>query len=115
MSSETPGRPFSAYETAPFDTPARSAMSRIVTLLVLCLGHVRTLPRLPGAADGSRMYLYRFSDEDYILSATRQRSFPPDFVWGAATAAYQVEGAVAEDGRGESIWDRFSADARERS
>jgi beta-glucosidase len=34
--------------------------------------------------------------------------FPPDFVWGAATAAYQVEGATGVDGRGESIWDRFS-------
>src|SRR3990167_5939111 len=34
---------------------------------------------------------------------------PADFVWGAATAAYQVEGAAAEDGRSESIWDRFSA------
>ena len=34
---------------------------------------------------------------------------PPDFVWGAAGSAYQVEGAVTEDGRGESIWDRFGA------
>ena len=35
--------------------------------------------------------------------------FPADFVWGAASASYQVEGAVDEDGRGESVWDRFSA------
>ena len=34
--------------------------------------------------------------------------FPKGFLWGAATAAYQVEGAVREDGRGPSIWDTFS-------
>jgi beta-glucosidase len=35
-------------------------------------------------------------------------TFPPDFRWGAATAAYQIEGAVAEDGRTPSIWDTYS-------
>ncbi|MBB3112057.1 beta-glucosidase [Paenibacillus phyllosphaerae] len=34
--------------------------------------------------------------------------FPKDFVWGAATASFQVEGAYQEDGRGMSIWDTFS-------
>jgi beta-glucosidase len=34
--------------------------------------------------------------------------FPEGFAWGAATASYQIEGAVAEDGRGPSIWDTFS-------
>lgn len=43
------------------------------------------------------------------MSRQPTRAFPADFVWGAATAAYQIEGAAAEDGRGESVWDRFSA------
>ena len=34
--------------------------------------------------------------------------FPPGFLWGVATASYQVEGAVAEDGRAPSIWDTFA-------
>ncbi len=40
---------------------------------------------------------------------TANGSFPQDFIWGAATASYQIEGAAREDGRGESVWDRFAA------
>jgi beta-glucosidase len=35
-------------------------------------------------------------------------TFPDGFIWGAATASYQIEGAAQEDGRGPSIWDTFS-------
>src|SRR5664279_3617392 len=36
------------------------------------------------------------------------RKFPDGFLWGSATAAYQVEGAYKDDGRGMSVWDTFS-------
>jgi beta-glucosidase len=35
-------------------------------------------------------------------------TFPPNFIWGAATSSYQIEGGDAHDGRGECIWQRFS-------
>lgn len=41
-------------------------------------------------------------------SSSSAGKFPDNFLWGAATSSYQIEGAVREDGRGPSIWDTFS-------
>jgi len=50
----------------------------------------------------------REPDTQTLGESAADLGFPDGFLWGAATAAYQVEGAVAEDGRGPSIWDTFS-------
>lgn len=41
------------------------------------------------------------------VSTSSSYEFPADFLWGAAAASYQIEGAVDEDGKGPSVWDMF--------
>lgn len=66
----------------------------------------RTLARLLGASAATTVLTGTSA-----LAATppaSSRTFPTNFLWGSATASYQVEGATKEDGRGPSIWDTFS-------
>jgi beta-glucosidase len=62
---------------------------------------------LPGGTGLARAESGAIRDADSEIAST-PRKFPEGFLWGSATASYQVEGAVHEDGRGPTIWDTFS-------
>ena len=46
-------------------------------------------------------------EEKIIMIHEKGQKFPKDFLWGSASAAYQVEGAYDADGKGMSIWDEY--------
>lgn len=73
----------------------------------------RTLARMLAGASAALSFPY-LSHAAGVLdlappaAGASARQFPAGFLWGSATASYQVEGAAKEDGRGPSIWDTFS-------
>ena len=68
----------------------------------------RTFARLFGSAALAPAALATPPASAAPLHSATARTFPKGFLWGSATASYQVEGAVHADGRGPSIWDTFS-------
>jgi beta-glucosidase len=81
--------------------PERAGVSRREVLAAGSLaGALVASPRLGRGATTERGRAPKVAEGEGAL-------FPEDFVWGAATAAYQVEGAAREDGRGPSVWDVF--------
>lgn len=69
--------------------------------------HRRTFLRLLGVGALAPWVSGSLRALAYATTRFRKADFGDDFVWGAATAAYQIEGAVREDGRGPSVWDTF--------
>ena len=67
-----------------------------------------TLSAVAASVAGSRLAAQPTTAVQPANLALVGSQFPKDFMWGAATASYQVEGAANEDGRKPSVWDVFS-------
>src|SRR5947208_4442981 len=108
VSSRTGAFLLRTRETVATETPARAATSWIVTAEARWRRRRRRGLGVCAAIDVTG-YILRYATAQFASMSTGQaHHFPAGFLWGAATAAYQIEGSPLADGAGASIWHRFS-------
>ena len=90
------------------DNNHRHRALRFVSLLVGAV-MISILVMFAGSFMFWRNHYLQRQRESVLGSSLAPTNFPADFVWGAGTSSFQIEGATHEDGRGLTVWDTFVA------